>query len=930
MDPERWRNIEKLYESVVERTPVERAALLAQADPDIRAEIEVLLAQPSGGALLDKPAADLLGESSVIQLPAGTQVGHYQILAMLGRGGMGVVYRAKDTKLGREVAIKVLPDSLAQDPDRLVRFNREAKVLASLNHPNIGQIYGVESQALVMELVEGETLSCLIKPGPLPIETALNYARQIAEALEAAHEKAIIHRDLKPANVMVTTAGLVKVLDFGLAKAEELFSVSDPAESPATTLSPTRAGIILGTPAYMSPEQARGETVDKRSDIWAFGVVLYEMLTGRRLFPGESVTDILAGVLRGEPDWSALPSATPPRIRKLLQRCLERDRKQRLQAIGEARIAIDAPEQDAKAQPRRRAIMVWAGICLTALAVVGVVWVLVSTRGRDSMGLPSREIPLTGLPGSVQNPSFSPDGKQIAYRWRTEGGDSSIYVKLIGTGTTLRLTNPPGVDSIPAWSPDGEWVAFFRSLPGNSGIYIVSALGGPARRINPTEYCGGLDWFPDGRHLIVSEGLEDSTRLSSVAVDTGQHQPAGSNSGAPLGDTDPALSPDGKTIAFIGGTAARVGNIYLMPVDGGRPRWLATNARSIAWMPDGRSIVFSSENRRLWRIPVTGGTPQAVTSSAELISAPAIARRGNRLAYVVSESNGNLWRIELTSTIPPVAGPPARLENSTHSQWDPSYSPDGSRLAFGSNRSGFEELWVGDLEGRGAVQLTKVEASRSGSPRWSPDGSLIAFDSRPNRNADIFVVRSDGGTPRRITTYSGEDVVPSWSRDGRWIYFMSMRSGEQQIWKVPADTGESPSTPAVQVTHGGGIDAFESAEGRYLYYAKGRGKTGLWRKALAVPNGREELVLEPLQYWGWWALAPEGIYFLEAPESPRLAKVWLKFFDLASKRITELAALEKPVNRTIPAICLSPDGQHLVYTQLERADSDIMLVENFH
>ena len=930
MDSERWHHIEQLYESVVERSAAERAALLAQADPDIRGEVEAMLAQPTGGALLDQPAAGLLGESSLIELPAGARMGHYQIVAMLGRGGMGVVYRAKDTKLGREVAIKVLPDSLAQNPDRLARLNREAKLLASLNHPNIGHIYGMESQALVMELVEGETLNSLIKSGPLPIETALNYVRQIAEALEAAHEKGIIHRDLKPANIMVTPAGLVKVLDFGLAKeVEAASSANDPSAAPTATLSLTQGGIILGSAAYMSPEQASGKRVDKGTDIWAFGAVLYETLVGHRAFSGESLTEILAGVLREEPDWSALPSATPPRIRKLLQRCLERDRKQRLQAIGEARIAIDAPKQDAKAQPRRRA-MVWAGICVTALAVLGVVWVLVNTRGRDSAGPPSREIPLTGLPGSVQNPSFSPDGKQIAYRWRTEGGDSSIYVKLIGTGTTLRLTNPPGVDSIPAWSPDGEWVAFFRSLPGNSGIYIVSALGGPARRITPTEYCGGLDWFPDGKHLIVSEGLEDSTRLSSVAVDTGQHQPAASNSGAPLGDTDPALSPDGKTIAFIGWTASRINNIYLMPVDGGRPRVLTTDATRIAWMPDGGAIVFSSEHGRLWRIPVTGGTPQPVTSSAELISAPAIARRGNRLAYVVNESAASLWRIDLTGKIPPVAGPPARLENSTHSQWDPSYSPDGSRLAFGSNRSGFEELWVGDSEGRGAVQLTKFEASRSGSPRWSPDGSLIAFDSRPNGNADIFVVRPDGGTPRRITTYAGEDVVPSWSRDGRWIYFMSMRSGEQQIWKVPADTSESPSTLAVQVTHGGGIHAFESADGKYLYYAKGRGKKGLWRKAFSVPNGREEPVLESLQYWGWWALAPQGIYFLEEPESPRLAKVRLEFFDLASKRITELATLEKPVNHSIPAICLSPDGRHLVYTQVERGGSDIMLVENFH
>jgi serine/threonine-protein kinase len=283
---------------------------------------------------------------------------------------MGEVYSARGTELGREVAIKVLPDALARDPERLARFKREAKVLASLNHPNIGQIYGVESQSLVMELVEGETLK-----GPLPVETALHYARQIAEALEAAHEKGIVHRDLKPSNIMVTSAGVVKVVDFGLATAaEEPSAAGDPADSPTETLSRTRAGVILGTAAYMSPEQARGATVDKRADIWAFGVVLYEMLAGRRAFSGQSVTDILAGILRTEPDWSALPAATPPRIRKLLWRCLERDRKQRLQAIGEARIAIDAPEQDVQPALAAGRLWPWAATALAmALAITAAV-----------------------------------------------------------------------------------------------------------------------------------------------------------------------------------------------------------------------------------------------------------------------------------------------------------------------------------------------------------------------------------------------------------------------------------------------------------------------------------------------------------------------------------------------------------------------------
>src|SRR5271167_3087644 len=264
-------------------------------------------------------------------LTAGTRLGPYEILAPIGAGGMGVVYRAHDTKLGRDVAIKVLPVALAQDPERLARFEREAKVLASLNHPNIATIYGVEERALVMELVPGESIK-----GPLPLETALNYAKQIAEALEAAHEKGIVHRDLKPANIMVTPAGIVKVLDFGLAAVAQSSDPSNPANSPTLTISPTRAGMILGTAAYMSPEQARGKAVDKRADIWAFGVVLYEMLTGKRLFEGETISDTLAAVLKTEPDLNQVPA----KVRRLLEACLQKDRRQRLQAIGDWRLPL--------------------------------------------------------------------------------------------------------------------------------------------------------------------------------------------------------------------------------------------------------------------------------------------------------------------------------------------------------------------------------------------------------------------------------------------------------------------------------------------------------------------------------------------------------------------------------------------------------------
>jgi serine/threonine-protein kinase len=358
-------------------------------------------------------------------------IAHYRITAKIGEGGMGEVYRATDTKLGRDVAIKILPDAFGHDPERLARFTREAQVLAALNHPNIATIYGIEERAIVMELVEGATLA-----GPLSVETAIDYARQTAIALEAAHERGIVHRDLKPANVKITPDGVVKVLDFGLAKLSEEPAVSaDGTNSPTVTMSPTRAGWILGTAAYMSPEQARGKTVDRRSDIWAFGAVLYEMLVGKPAFAGETTSDILAAVLKTDPDWNALPAETPPRIRKLVRRCLDRDRKQRLQDIGEARITIDALEDTteqpaapaAPTQPWRQ-LVPWA-VALVAIAIACVVW----WRSLLVPAAPPRPVMrwTTTLPNAHRNPSviLSPDGSHLAYLARTQGNFLRIVVR---------------------------------------------------------------------------------------------------------------------------------------------------------------------------------------------------------------------------------------------------------------------------------------------------------------------------------------------------------------------------------------------------------------------------------------------------------------------------------------------------------------------
>jgi Tol biopolymer transport system component/DNA-binding winged helix-turn-helix (wHTH) protein len=591
----------------------------------------------------------------------------------------------------------------------------------------------------------------------------------------------------------------------------------------------------------------------------------------------------------------------------------------------ESDVAVMAPEVH-----QRRPRLLWVGVAgVAALAVAGIVWILKSTGASSSPPLQSREVPLTSAAGIVTCPSFSPDGKQIAYvRAPDWEATRSVYTKLIGAGTELRLTSPPGNDGFPAWSPDGQWVAFWRSLPGNNGIYIVSALGGSVRRVTAMADCRGFNWYPDGKRLIASAPSGGQHfRLVTVAVDTGQQRPLRPDSMED--EMAPAFSPDGKTLAFTGWTASH-GDLYVMPADGGPSRKLTEIGMSVlAWTPDSREIVYNSEKEGLWRIPATGGTPRPITSSAASLGIPAIARRGNLLAYVVVDINENLWHIDLNFASAGKAALPVRLESSSRQQWDPSYSPDGRRLAFGSNRSGSDQIWVSDAQGGGASQITHFGATHPGYPRWSPDGASIALNAAHNAMSDIYVVRPDGSGPRRVSSQTGGDTIPSWSGDGHWIYFTSALSGQDQIWKLPA-TGESASTPAIQVTQGGGVNAFESTDGKYLYFAKGRGKTGLWRKELGDAKGREEPVLESLQHWGWWALAPKGIYFFEQPQSPPQASARLKLFDLTSKRTTQLATLEKPLSQETAVVTLSPDGRSLVYTQTDRFGSDIMLIENFH
>jgi eukaryotic-like serine/threonine-protein kinase len=951
--PANWPRVQEVFAGAIVLPPQERATYLATEcgdDASLREQVQLLLdSHDRARSFLETPP---YRAPQTVKLE-GQRIGAYEVVSRLGAGGMGEVYRARDLKLGRDVAIKVLPPLFTQDPERLRRFEREARVLASLSHPNVGAIFGLEDAnglpALVLELIDGETLaerlarertdSATATRG-LPFDEAFSVAAQIAAALEAAHARGIIHRDLKPANIKIATNGTTKVLDFGLAKVA-VEPRAPSGESATVADAGTRPWTVLGTPAYMSPEQARGQLVDKRTDIWAFGCVFYELLTGRAAFGGATTPDTIAAILGREPDWQALPSRTPESIRQLLHRCFEKDISRRLRDISEARSEIE----DARAHLRlpapshRRPSTVVAGITLLAVAI-GTGFAISRFR-RGIPDTPLRATALTTFSGVERYPSLSPDGSQVAFAWNGPKQDNyDIYVQLVGTGVPLRLTTNENADFNPAWSPDGRSIAFLRagtkSFPAKSSeVRVIAPLGGPERRlteIRPREVLGTptfLAWCPDSTCVIVTDatdkGQPDS--LFVVALETGEKRQLTHPFPPAISDTDPAVSSSGRSLVFRRNvTAGLTGELYLMPLApgvtaGGDARRLteaSLNAANPTWMPTGDEILFAAQDH-LWRLSVPGDAPPTrLAFVGENGSMPMVSRAGSstalRLVYVRSLTDENIWRVETSGTAAPALTPPVVAISSTSSDLNPQLSPDGRRVAFQSNRSGEFEIWLADLDGGNSVRLTSMAAPRTGTPRWSPDGSVIAFNANPEGHWETYLIPAAGGKPRRLMSDPTNDNIPSFSRDGRWIYFSSNRSGEFQIWRVPTTGGD-----AVQVTRNGGYVAFEGADGAVYYTQTSAAPSILWR--LDSPGGVPFKVVEGV-VWRNFAVLDRGIYYIDQPSS----ETRLQFFDFASQRPTTIARGLGDVRYGMTA---SADGRTILYSRVDSSIDDLMLVEHF-
>jgi len=865
---DRWKRIESLFHAARERAPADREAFLQEAcagDSSLHDEVASLLVTV-GASFVDRGVEGVMSLQGGPSL-TGRQLGPYAVGPLLGAGGMGEVYRARDTKLGRNVAIKILSARWLADADRITRFEREARLLASLNHPHIAAIYGFEdsgsTHALVLELVEGPTLADRISAGALPEREAVAVARQLADALDAAHERGIVHRDLKPSNIKVTGEGVVKVLDFGLAKAIAGDDAApDLTHSPTVTVGGTREGVLLGTAAYMSPEQARGRVVDKRADIWAFGCVLFEMLTGQQAFSGDTLSHTIVAILEHEPDWTRLPASTSAGARRLLGHCLQKDPRRRLRDIGDAAAALEAaaavPAAGARTASAGGAWSVVAWLLLASVVAAGAAFMAGRGTTRPSLDVSSSYDAefLTNDPGYTGQPALSPDGRLLAYASDREGrGDMDIWVQQTTGGTPLRVTDDDSDDSWPDFSPDGSQIVF-RSERNGGGIYVVAALGGAARLVA----AGGRNprFSPDGTRIAYWSGAvrgEIIARLTQVYV-------VSLSGGAPvrvLPDFQvasmPVWSPDGRGL-LVPATPRRLQadefDWWFAPIDGSAPRRTGimdygslradANRQNLvyagSWLPTGftvndaaRLLLFdlSADGRRL-------SEPRVLRSGVGTFGTPTMSHDGQ----IVFPSMSEVRTIERLPLGKPSEEATELYRDANNVAWRASVSRDGGMMVFEREAAGRREIWQKNLSTGDQRLIQQVPTTQLVDATVSPDGSRVTYvvpqaGAAPD-TGNGFAVELAGGVPRplcegctvwgflpdsqraivsdthviRFVSESGVSQTaiaaemgnldrPSIATDGHAIAFRISSPGRSKTYVAPLTSGTTPKSAWTEI-----------------------------------------------------------------------------------------------------------------------------------
>ncbi len=931
MNADRWKAIKEVFEAALAVPAAGRQAFLDQrcaGDAELRQEVESLLgAHTDAGDFLDQPAAPAGKLNAGFGNLIGQTLGPYKVLELVGEGGMGAVYLARDERLKRKVAIKTLHASLAWDPELIARLKLEAKAESAINHPNICTVFDVGDWQgvpyIVMEYLEGEPLRNRMKGQPLEVDRIASIGASVASALEAAHAKGIIHRDVKPGNIFLTTDGQVKIMDFGVAK-KIVLDEFKPGESALT-----QPWIRVGTVTHMSPEQARGEKIDGRSDLFSLGSVLYEMATGKAPFRGEGPHAVMEAIMSANPAApSALNPATPRDLERIVCKALEKDPALRYQTGGDLAADLKRLQRDASsgkiaavkpAAPRVNR-WVWAGTA-AVLALGAGYWLRPRPR---PLIVPAKVVSLASLRGLREDPAISVDGDRVAFSWTGEGGDvgeKEIYVQFLGAGQPLKLTDGPGRAEAPVWSPDGREIAYLRTGGGKTGYYRVSSLGGAERLLtavlDPPPRAGGsvLDWSPDRKSMILADRESESGKRALLKLDlsTGERRSLGVTASYV---SNPVYSPDGSEVAFTMGPSFLSHDIYVMPSSGGSPRRLTHDGRWMAgltWTEDGAGLVFSSRKVgpfSLWSVPAAGGVVTPVAQSGTDARSPNIGRKSKRLVYARTKLTRNLWRMN-----PRDPAGAKEIISSTRTSFQPEYSPDGSSIVFASDRTGSFEIWVAGSDGSQPQQLTNFAGAQTGSPRWSPDGQWIAFDSRPDGHSDIHTIRAATGQqrPRRLTDHAADDRTPVWSADGKLIYFISNRSGRNEIWSIAAEGGE-----ARQITGDNATYAIQDPETKAIFYTNGQ---GLWRRTDSGAGKPERIAANfPLLSWR----LHRGRLVWGRPDAARLHEIVSMGLDGG-----EPVPLVKLAQRTtdFDTFAFSSDGALLLYDRVDQVENELLLMD---